>query len=82
MVKDYLDGQIDEGTGRYRRTLFSKIARFFFLILIITNVLAVIMESVPEIDRAVGNQKGNFFDVFEAWSVLFFTIGMLKLYLK
>jgi hypothetical protein len=38
-------------------------------------VFAVILESVPEIDRAVGNSEGNLFDVFEAWSVLFFTIG-------
>lgn len=74
-VKDYLDGSIDEKTGHHNRTTFSNLGRGFFFVLIVSNVLAVILESVPEIDRAVGNQKGNFFDVFEAWSVLFFTIG-------
>lgn len=82
-VKDYLDGTIDEKTGHHSRTLFSAIGRGFFFLLIVSNVLAVILESVPEIDRGVGNQKGNFFDVFEAWSVFFFSIGkpqMMKYY--
>lgn len=77
-VKDYLDGTIDEKTGHHSRTLLSKTGRGFFFALIITNVLAVILESVPDIDRSVGNHKGNFFDVFEAWSVFFFTIGKLQ----
>lgn len=74
-VKEYLDGTLDPKTGHHSRTTWSKLGRFFFFVLIVSNVLAVILESVPEIDEAVGNQKGNFFDVFEAWSVLFFTIG-------
>jgi hypothetical protein len=41
--------------------------------LIILNVLAVVLESVPSIDKYVGNDSGNFFDVFEAFSVIIFT---------
>jgi hypothetical protein len=74
-VKEYLDGKVDESTGKHYRTQFSKAGRGFFFVLIVTNVLAVILESVPEIDKSVGNEMGNFFDVFEAWSVFFFTIG-------
>jgi hypothetical protein len=74
-VKEYLDGRVDETTGEVSRTQFSKIGRLGYFTLIIANVFAVILESVPEIDRAVGNSEGNLFDVFEAWSVLFFTIG-------
>ncbi|KAL3803353.1 hypothetical protein HJC23_009317 [Cyclotella cryptica] len=76
-VKAYLDGKVDEGTGKHYRTPFSKVGRAFFFVLIVTNVLAIILESVPEIDRSVGNEKGNFFDVFEAWSVFFFTIDYI-----
>lgn len=74
-VKEYLDGTVNPKTGQHSRTRISKLGRAFFFVLIISNVLAVILESIPEIDEAVGNQKGNFFDVFEAWSVLFFSIG-------
>ena len=74
-VKEYLDGRVDETTGEVSRTQFSKIGRLGYFTLIIANVFAVILESIPEIDRAVGNSEGNLFDVFEAWSVLFFTIG-------
>ena len=74
-VKEYLDGRVDETTGEVSRTQFSKIGRLGYFILIIANVCAVILESVPEIDRAVGNSEGNLFDAIEAWSVLFFTIG-------
>ena len=42
--------------------------------LIVTNVIAVLVETVPEIDRYVGNQPGNFFDSFEAVSIFFFTL--------
>ena len=73
-VKDYLDGSVDE-RGIVSRTLFSKIGRLFFFSLIVANIIAVILESIPEVDKFVGNEKGNFFDHFEAWSVLFFTLG-------
>ena len=36
-------------------------------------MVALILETVPEIDRFVGNESGNFFDVFEAISIFFFT---------
>ncbi len=74
-VNEYLNGKVDELSGSIVRTKFSKFGRVFFFSLIIANVIAVIMESIPEIDMQVGNQKGNFFDVFEGWSVFFFTLG-------
>jgi len=73
-VKEYLDGSPDEGTGKATRTQFSAIGRLLFFLLIIANVVAVIFESIPEVDKFIGNKSGNFFDVFEAWSVFFFTV--------
>lgn len=52
----------------------SRFFRIFMMTLIITNVIAVLVETVPEIDRFVGNERGNFFDVFEAFSIFFFTL--------
>jgi len=53
----------------------------FIFTVIILNVLAVLIESVPEIDYAVGNQSGNFFDRFEAFSVgVFATEYILRLF--
>ena len=75
IVKEFLDGKVDESTGEVSRSQLSRIGRALFFSLIVANVFAVILESVPEIDKAVGNSAGNFFDVFEAWSVFFFTIG-------
>jgi len=72
-VKHYLDGTVDEKTGEVSRTTFSSVGRFFFFSLILLNVASVVLESIPEIDRSVGNANNNFFDVFEAWSVFFFT---------
>ncbi len=72
---DFLNGVEDETTKVVKRTLFSSICRKIFFGLIIANVIAVIAESIPEIDRAVGNQQGNFFDVFEKYSVIVFTMG-------
>ena len=74
-AKEYLDGKVDEASGEVTRTNFSKVGRVFFFTLIILNVLAVMLESIPELDKAVGNSAGNFFDLFEAMSVFFFTIG-------
>jgi len=73
-VKQYLDGTVDKETGEISRTQFSTAGRVLFFSLIILNVAAVVLESVPEFDRSVGNAPGNFFDVFEAWSVFFFTV--------
>ena len=52
----------------------SRFFRTFMIALIVSNVIAVLVESVPEIDRYVGNQPGNFFDSFEAVSIFFFTL--------
>lgn len=73
-AKEYLDGKVDEKTGLVSRTHFSSIGRHLFFSLIIANIVAVILESVPEIDKSIGNSAGNLFDVFESWSVFFFTI--------
>ena len=71
----YLEGKEDETTGEHVRSRFSKAGRVLFFVMIISNVIAVICESVPEIDKSVGNKSGNFFDAFEAFSVLYFTSG-------
>lgn len=72
-VHAYLFGK-EEKDGTTTWTLFSKFGRIFFFLLIVTNVIAVIVESIPEIDKYIGNDPGNFFDVFETFSVAFFTI--------
>lgn len=74
-VKEYLDGRVDEKTREVTRTHLSTFGRVFFATLIITNIIAIILESVPEIDKRVGNSSGNLFDEFEKWSVFFFTAG-------
>lgn len=71
-AKEYLDGtQVD---GVVVRTKASAVGRLLFVSLIVANVLAVILESIPEIDYIVGNERGNAFDAFEAWSVFFFSL--------
>jgi hypothetical protein len=53
----------------------------FIFTVIIANIVAVMLESVPSIDKAVGNDPGNFFDVFEAFSVMVFaTEYILRLF--
>jgi len=42
--------------------------------LILGNVVAVLLESVPTVDEAIGNSAFNFFSVFETLSVLIFTV--------
>ena len=74
-VHIFLNGVEDKATGIATRSTISTISRNFFFGLIISNVLAVIIESMPEVNMYVGNEKGNFFDIFEAISIFFFTIG-------
>ena len=75
-VHDFLNG-VEHGTsGVVTRSLSSRIFRNLFFALIVGNIVAVVTESIPEIDRAIGNQDGNFFDVFEQFSVITFTTGM------
>jgi hypothetical protein len=72
-VNEFLNGK-DVPNGRTEWTSWSYAGRVFMFTVIILNILAVLAESVPRIDYAVGNQKGNFFDVFEACSVLVFAL--------
>ena len=62
------------GSGRVVRSCSSTLFRSFILFLIITNILAVLTESIPEVDRWAGNQSGNVFGEFEAVSVIIFTV--------
>ena len=66
-VNEYLNGKEDGS-----RSLFSQRSRVFIFAVIILNVTAVLVESVPEIDRYVTNEPGNFFDEFEKFSVFVF----------
>uniref|UniRef100_A0A7S1VPC1 Ion transport domain-containing protein n=1 Tax=Grammatophora oceanica TaxID=210454 RepID=A0A7S1VPC1_9STRA len=70
-VNEYLNGSEDEN-GDVSWTPFARFSRIFIFTVIILNVVAVLVESVPEVDRAVGNQPGNFFDTFEFFSVVVF----------
>jgi len=76
-VHTFLNGAEDRSEGAVKRSAFSRFGRNFFFGLIVTNVLAVIIESIPEVDRSVGNDKGNFFDIFEEVSIFFFTVEYL-----
>ena len=49
-AKEYLDGRVDKMTGRVSRTPFLSIGRMLFFLLIIANVAAVVVESIPKID--------------------------------
>ncbi|CAB9514739.1 gated channel subfamily KQT member 1 [Seminavis robusta] len=70
-VNEFLNGK-DGANGETKWTFFSRTGRVFIFTVIITNVLAVLLESIPNIDKAVGNDPGNFFDSFEAFSVFVF----------
>ena len=70
-VNEFLNGKEDEN-GKTTFSTAAYISRVFIFVVIIANVIAVVLESVPSIDKAVGNKQGNFFDVFEAFSVSVF----------
>lgn len=79
-VNEFLNGKPGAG-GHTKWTRWSYASRVFVFTVIISNILAVVLESVPSIDFAVGNEKGNFFDVFEACSVMVFAVEyMLRLF--
>ena len=63
-VNDFLNAK--EGCGRFFNN--------FVFILIILNVLAVILETIPDINQSWGE---NAFNVFEAFSVIVFSIEYL-----
>jgi hypothetical protein len=70
-INDFLNGKEDEN-GHTQHTFWSFAGRVFIFTVIIANVAAVLIESIPSMDKAVGNAPGNFFDVFEALSVSVF----------
>lgn len=74
MVNEFLNGKEDE-SGNVRYTSIAAMSRAFIFTVIILNIVAVLLESVPTIDRHVGNEKGNFFDVFEFFSVMVFAVS-------
>ena len=87
-VDRFLNGQKDttivDGGETHERIVFGYWAhrsRIFIFIVIMLNVFAVIFESIPKMDKYVGNERGNFFDTFELFSVLVFaTEYLLRLF--
>lgn len=73
-VNEFLNGEVDPRTGKESHTCQSISFRVFMMTLIIANVIAVLLETIPDIDRAIGNQKGNLFDAFESISIFFFSL--------
>lgn len=72
-VNRFLNGTPVAG-GKASYTTVAYWARVYMFCLIIANIVAVMLESIPRIDKSIGNQPGNFFDVFEAFSVFFFAL--------
>jgi hypothetical protein len=70
-VNKFLNGEKDDN-GHTKYTPFAFAGRVVIFVVIIANIAAVMLESVPSLDKAVGNEPGNFFDVFEAFSVSIF----------
>jgi hypothetical protein len=64
-------------TVETQRTSVSTYFRALILVLIVTNIAAVILETIPYVDQLVGNAPGNFFDAFEAISVTVFLLEYL-----
>lgn len=79
-VDEFLNGK-KLADGTVVQSDFSFGARVFIFTVIILNIVAVMLESIPSIDRAVGNQPGNAFDTFEFFSVMVFALEyMLRLF--
>lgn len=79
-VNEFLNGTKDPH-GKHSYSTAGYIGRVVIFTVIIANIIAVLLESVPTIDKAVGNDPGNFFDVFEAFSVsIFATEYILRLF--
>jgi len=80
-VNEFLNGSPGPDGYTEWKTPSAFACRVFIFAIIISNVVAVLLESVPFIDKAVGNEPGNFFDVFELVSVLCFaTEYILRLF--
>eukprot|EP00536_Pseudo-nitzschia_multiseries_P001364 jgi/Psemu1/250456/estExt_Genewise1Plus.C_170131 len=76
-INEFLNGTKD-ASGKTHHTPFGFAGRIFIFAVIIANVVAVMVESVPSIDRAVGNEPGNAFDRFEKFSIAVFTLEYLS----
>ena len=77
-VNEFLNGRNikdDDVTTKY--TPLALGGRVFIFTVIIANIVAVLVESIPKYDKAVGNDTGNFFDVFESFSIGVFTLEYL-----
>mmetsp|Transcript_3570 Transcript_3570/g.8948 ORF Transcript_3570/g.8948 Transcript_3570/m.8948 type:complete len:1217 (+) Transcript_3570:60-3710(+) len=59
------------------RSVPSTLYHYFMLLLILANVCAVMLESIPSLDRLAANATYNCFDVFEAVTVLIFTLDFV-----
>lgn len=70
-VNEFLNGRLMPD-GHHRWSRIGSAARLFMFSVILLNVLAVVLESIPSVDKAVGNEAGNLFDRFELFSVLVF----------
>mmetsp|Transcript_51333 Transcript_51333/g.165046 ORF Transcript_51333/g.165046 Transcript_51333/m.165046 type:complete len:732 (+) Transcript_51333:1208-3403(+) len=73
---DALQEQVNtflNGDGSLRRSAASGAFRSGILVLILANLVAVAAETVPQVDRWVGNEPHNFFDVLEAVSCFVFS---------
>lgn len=83
-VNIFLNGEAVKDAHGKEHTYWTNTAfasRIFIFTVIITNVIAVLVESIPRVDKAVGNQPGNFFDLFEEFSVMIFaTEYILRLF--
>ena len=77
-VNEFLNGTKDPATGHTTYTHFALFGRVFIFTVIIGNILAVLIESIPQVDKAVGNDPGNFFDTFEAFSIAVFTLEYIS----
>jgi hypothetical protein len=72
-VNVFMNGEADS-EGEVKRSFASACLNKCSLMFILLSVAAVLAESMPAIDKAVGNEKGNYFDQFEVLSVGFFTM--------
>lgn len=71
MVNEILNGK-PNADGSHGFAAPARATRIFLFTVIVANICAVLAESIPLVDKAIGNGRGNFFDAFEAFSVMVF----------
>ena len=59
-VNELLNGKEDAGTGAVTWTSFSFSIRMFRLLVIIANVVTVVLETIPEIDKKMGISRETY----------------------